>query len=261
MILIPLLLIWIDHLSKIESRLQEFESSGLTSCLYDIQLPLYCIDVIEKGIVAGPLARLWKTGAQVVYSKYASTELEFNGSNHLLLKEDDIVGILDTDDVKDLKPLGDRVLIKNGMSPVYDTWIYHEEQFEQPQSNREDALPTDADVHEILNDRFPRDVDHESMRDDSFGDNLGLGLIIYASRGSTTSKRVRGPSVGLANCDRARSELIPIQWDYEQKAIATIEATKALTNEIGCVTRSRAPLIGVDRGWSKVDRGGEAGYS
>ncbi|KAJ0987480.1 hypothetical protein J5N97_005836 [Dioscorea zingiberensis] len=53
-----------------------------------------------------------KTGAQVVYSKYAGTELEFNGSNHLLLKEDDIVGILDTDDVKDLKPLGDRVLIK-----------------------------------------------------------------------------------------------------------------------------------------------------
>ncbi|KAH7661423.1 Bet v1-like protein [Dioscorea alata] len=29
---------------------------------------------------------------------------------------------------------------KNGMSPVYDTWIYHGEQFEQPQSNREDVL-------------------------------------------------------------------------------------------------------------------------
>ncbi|KAI3798033.1 hypothetical protein L1987_33299 [Smallanthus sonchifolius] len=53
-----------------------------------------------------------KTGTQVVYSKYAGTEVEFNGSNHLLLKEDDIVGILDTDDVKDLKPLNDRVLIK-----------------------------------------------------------------------------------------------------------------------------------------------------
>ncbi|KAK9062602.1 hypothetical protein SSX86_019790 [Deinandra increscens subsp. villosa] len=53
-----------------------------------------------------------KTGTQVVYSKYAGTEIEFNGSNHLLLKEDDIVGILDTDDVKDLKPLNDRVLIK-----------------------------------------------------------------------------------------------------------------------------------------------------
>ncbi|KAL6974637.1 20 kDa chaperonin, chloroplastic [Sarracenia purpurea var. burkii] len=53
-----------------------------------------------------------KTGAQIVYSKYAGTEVEFNGSNHLILKEDDIVGILETDDVKDLKPLNDRVLIK-----------------------------------------------------------------------------------------------------------------------------------------------------
>lgn len=47
-----------------------------------------------------------------MYSKYAGTEVEFNGTNHLLLKEDDIVGILETDDVKDLKPLNDRVLIK-----------------------------------------------------------------------------------------------------------------------------------------------------
>ncbi|KAJ7956014.1 20 kDa chaperonin, chloroplastic [Quillaja saponaria] len=53
-----------------------------------------------------------KNGAQVVYSKYAGTELEFNGSKHLVLKDDDIVGILETDDVKDLKPINDRVLIK-----------------------------------------------------------------------------------------------------------------------------------------------------
>ncbi|KAJ8635832.1 hypothetical protein MRB53_010099 [Persea americana] len=53
-----------------------------------------------------------KTGAQVVYSKYAGTEVEFNGSKHLLLKDDDIVGILETDDIKDLKPLNDRVLIE-----------------------------------------------------------------------------------------------------------------------------------------------------
>ncbi|KAL6846507.1 hypothetical protein ACP4OV_023955 [Aristida adscensionis] len=51
-------------------------------------------------------------GAQVVYSKYAGTELEFNDADHLILKEDDIIGILDTDDVKDLKPLNDRILIK-----------------------------------------------------------------------------------------------------------------------------------------------------
>lgn len=48
----------------------------------------------------------------MVYSKYAGTEVEFNGANHLILKEDDIIGILETDDVKDLKPLNDRVLIK-----------------------------------------------------------------------------------------------------------------------------------------------------
>lgn len=53
-----------------------------------------------------------KPGTQVVYSKYAGTELDFNGSNHLLLKEDDIVGILETDDIKDLKPMNDKVLIK-----------------------------------------------------------------------------------------------------------------------------------------------------
>nr|XP_043610023.1 20 kDa chaperonin, chloroplastic [Erigeron canadensis] len=53
-----------------------------------------------------------KTGSPVVYSKYAGTEVEFNGSNHLLLKEDDIVGVLETEDIKDLKPLNDRVLIK-----------------------------------------------------------------------------------------------------------------------------------------------------
>lgn len=47
-----------------------------------------------------------------MYSKYAGTELEFNGSKHLILKEDDIVGILETDDAKDLQPLNDRVLIK-----------------------------------------------------------------------------------------------------------------------------------------------------
>ncbi|CAM8917604.1 unnamed protein product [Rhodiola kirilowii] len=53
-----------------------------------------------------------ENGAKVVYSKYAGTEVEFNGENHLILKEDDIVGILETDDVKDLKPLNDRILIK-----------------------------------------------------------------------------------------------------------------------------------------------------
>ncbi|XP_068314494.1 20 kDa chaperonin, chloroplastic-like [Pyrus communis] len=53
-----------------------------------------------------------ETGAEVVYSKYAGTEVEFNAAKHLILKDDDIIGILETEDVKDLKPLNDRVLIK-----------------------------------------------------------------------------------------------------------------------------------------------------
>ncbi|CAN1306781.1 20 kDa chaperonin, chloroplastic [Linum perenne] len=53
-----------------------------------------------------------KAGSQVVYSKYAGTEVEFDGTSHLIMKEDDIVGVLETDDVKDLKPLSDRVYIK-----------------------------------------------------------------------------------------------------------------------------------------------------
>ncbi|XP_020272374.1 20 kDa chaperonin, chloroplastic-like [Asparagus officinalis] len=53
-----------------------------------------------------------ETGKQVVYSKYAGTELEYNGANHLILKEEDVVGVLETEDVKDLKPLNDRVLIR-----------------------------------------------------------------------------------------------------------------------------------------------------
>jgi chaperonin GroES len=51
-------------------------------------------------------------GAQIVYSKYAGTEVDFNGESHLLLKEDDVVGLLSTDDVKDLQPANDRVLIQ-----------------------------------------------------------------------------------------------------------------------------------------------------
>ncbi|KAJ6847523.1 20 kDa chaperonin, chloroplastic [Iris pallida] len=53
-----------------------------------------------------------KAGSQVIYSRYAGTEVEFDGSKHLILKEDDVFGILETEDVKDLKPLNDRVLIK-----------------------------------------------------------------------------------------------------------------------------------------------------
>lgn len=60
----------------------------------------------------------------MVYSKYAGTEVQFNGVNHLILKEDDIVGTLETDDVKDLKPLNDRVLIK--VICLFTNWLLFE---------------------------------------------------------------------------------------------------------------------------------------
>ncbi|KAF6138804.1 hypothetical protein GIB67_025966, partial [Kingdonia uniflora] len=44
---------------------------------------------------------------------------------HLILKEDDIVGILETEDMKDLKPLNDRILIKvtEAESKTAGQWI------------------------------------------------------------------------------------------------------------------------------------------
>jgi len=69
---------------------------------------------------------LLQVGAQVVYSKYAGTEVELNDHNHLVLKEDDIIGILETDDVKDMKPLNDRVLIKVVILYLFDLdmWLH-----------------------------------------------------------------------------------------------------------------------------------------
>ena len=52
-----------------------------------------------------------QVGANIVYSKWSGTEIEFNRVKHLLVKKDDIIGVLDTDNIKDLKPLNDRVLI------------------------------------------------------------------------------------------------------------------------------------------------------
>ncbi|XP_026415969.1 20 kDa chaperonin, chloroplastic-like [Papaver somniferum] len=68
---------------------------------------------IEKGKTVGKaqVDVSLKTGAQIIYSKYAGTEVDLNGVSHLLLNDDVIVGILETEDVKDFKPLSERVLI------------------------------------------------------------------------------------------------------------------------------------------------------
>ncbi|EFJ27289.1 hypothetical protein SELMODRAFT_95660, partial [Selaginella moellendorffii] len=50
-------------------------------------------------------------GNTIVYSKYAGTEIQFNGADHILLKEDDVIGLLSTEDIKDLKPVNEPNLI------------------------------------------------------------------------------------------------------------------------------------------------------
>ncbi|KAI4379962.1 hypothetical protein MLD38_006198 [Melastoma candidum] len=69
-------------------------------------------EAVVVGCVSYQHEWVFQAGAQIVYSKYAGTELEFSGSNHLVLKEDDILGILESSNVKDLQPLDERVLIK-----------------------------------------------------------------------------------------------------------------------------------------------------
>ena len=54
-----------------------------------------------------------KSGDRVVYSKYAGTEVEISGASHIILKEDDVIGVLaGSDDISALKPLQDRILIE-----------------------------------------------------------------------------------------------------------------------------------------------------
>jgi chaperonin GroES len=52
------------------------------------------------------------TGDRVVYSKYAGTEVELQGAPHIILKEDDVIGLLGEDDISALRPLQDRVLLE-----------------------------------------------------------------------------------------------------------------------------------------------------
>ncbi|KAF6263644.1 chaperonin 10 kd subunit-domain-containing protein [Scenedesmus sp. NREL 46B-D3] len=64
-------------------------------------------------IVAAGDVNLVKSGDRVVYSKYAGTDVQVSGEEHVLLKEEDVIGVLPSGDkISNLKPLGDRVLIK-----------------------------------------------------------------------------------------------------------------------------------------------------
>ncbi|KAK9851371.1 hypothetical protein WJX84_005169 [Apatococcus fuscideae] len=66
----------------------------------------------EGRIVNAGTAGAVKNGDKVVYSKFAGTEVELEGAEHVLLKEEDVIGVLSSDDIADLKPLGDRILIE-----------------------------------------------------------------------------------------------------------------------------------------------------
>lgn len=58
-------------------------------------------------------AKAIKSGDRVIYSKYAGTEIELQGDDYVILKEEDVIGILPGgDDITKLQPLQDRVLIE-----------------------------------------------------------------------------------------------------------------------------------------------------
>jgi len=63
-------------------------------------------------VVGAGEAKALKTGDKVVYSKFAGTEVSLEGQEHVLLKEDDVIGLLSSTNIADLKPLGDRILIQ-----------------------------------------------------------------------------------------------------------------------------------------------------
>ena len=65
-------------------------------------------DIVSAGAKADV-----SSGDRVVYSKYAGTEVEVQGATHIILKEDDVIGVLSGgEDIVSLKPSQDRVLLE-----------------------------------------------------------------------------------------------------------------------------------------------------
>ncbi|CAD7697874.1 unnamed protein product [Ostreobium quekettii] len=63
-------------------------------------------------VVAAFKDSLVKVGDRVVYSKYAGTEIAMEQAEHVLLKEEDVVGIMKSTEVKALAPVADRILVE-----------------------------------------------------------------------------------------------------------------------------------------------------
>lgn len=54
---------------------------------------------------------------KVVYSKFAGTEIEVAGQEHVLLKEEDVIGVLSASGkISQLRPLSDRIIIKTAQA-------------------------------------------------------------------------------------------------------------------------------------------------
>lgn len=51
-------------------------------------------------------------GDQVMYAKYSGTEITSGEEDFVLLKQDDVIGVMPSANVADLKPTGDKVLLR-----------------------------------------------------------------------------------------------------------------------------------------------------
>jgi chaperonin GroES len=57
-------------------------------------------------------AKSLQAGDKVVYSKYAGTEVALDKTDYVLLKEEDVIGVMPSPSIPELLPLGDRILIE-----------------------------------------------------------------------------------------------------------------------------------------------------
>ncbi|KAL6779918.1 CPN20 [Auxenochlorella protothecoides x Auxenochlorella symbiontica] len=63
-------------------------------------------------VVNAGTAKALKKGDKVVYSKYAGTEIELQSEDFVILKEDDVIGLINGDDIATLRPCQDRLLVE-----------------------------------------------------------------------------------------------------------------------------------------------------
>ncbi|KAF6152350.1 hypothetical protein GIB67_006004, partial [Kingdonia uniflora] len=98
------------YLFSIKIKTREDKATGGISLPLTAQTKPQAGDVVHIG--EGTILVKKKLTSVKRYLKYAGTEFDFNESKHHILKEDDIVVIIEAEDVKDLKLLNKRVLIK-----------------------------------------------------------------------------------------------------------------------------------------------------